>query len=669
MAAVVLFAGTTEGYELEQFLIRHRVSVCLCVATEYGTASARAGTEVRIRQGRLTAEEMTALLKEEDPVLVIDATHPYAEEATKNIQAAAQNCKKEYIRVIREKRVSLFSGWDQTDSSGSGPDMVYVKNTKEAAEYLYHTSGNVLVTTGSKELQEYTVIPDCEQRLYVRVLPVPDVIRRCNELGFTGKHVMAMQGPFSEEMNEVLLTNLSCRYLVTKESGDTGGFYDKLDAAARCDVTVVVIGRPAMEEGLTVIECRRLLIQRLDLQSVPRISVIGMGMGTAGNMTEDALHTIQKAELVIGSKRLTDAAALVSQHAVYNEYNSEKTAAYIREHPEYERIAVLLSGDVGFYSGARKLLSLLPEDTHVIPGVSTVQYFMARLRLPWEDASLVSAHGRDADLIGSIDRNRKVFALLSGAEDVRDLAEKLVRYGMEDVILHIGENLSYPDEKIVSGKAADLTSYEGGRLCALCAVNPKAGPADRFYGFPDDWFVRGDVPMTKSEVRAVCLSKLRLAEDSVCYDIGAGTGSVSVEMARLVSGGRVFSVEKNEEAVRLLEENKIRFRTDNMQIIRGEAPEILEELPAPTHAFIGGSSGNLEAIIETLLKKNSNLRMVIPCVTLETLTEWKKILEKYPLKDTEIVQICVQKARKAGRYHLMQSENPVFILSCSGESI
>ena len=133
MAAVVLFAGTTEGYELEQFLIRHRVPVCLCVATEYGTASARAGTEVRIRQGRLTAEEMTALLKEEDPVLVIDATHPYAEEATKNIQAAAQNCKKEYIRVIREKRVSLFSGWDQTDSSGSGPDMVYVKNTKEAA--------------------------------------------------------------------------------------------------------------------------------------------------------------------------------------------------------------------------------------------------------------------------------------------------------------------------------------------------------------------------------------------------------------------------------------------------------------------------------------------------------------------------------------------------------
>ena len=175
--------------------------------------------------------------------------------------------------------------------------------------------------------------------------------------------------------------------------------------------------------------------------------------------------------------------------------------------------------------------------------------------------------------------------------------------------------------------------------------------------------------MTKSEVRSVCLSKLRLSEDSVCYDIGAGTGSVSVEMARLASRGMVFSVEKNEEAVRLLEENRIRFRTDNMQIIRGEAPGILEDLPAPTHAFIGGSSGNLEEIMETLLKKNPNLRMVIPCVTLETLTEWKTILEKYPLKDTEIVQICVQKARKAGRYHLMQSENPVYILSCSGEII
>ena len=665
MAEVVLFAGTTEGYELEQFLIRHNVNVCLCVATEYGMTSARHGESVQIRQGRLTAEEMTALMKEEDPVLVIDATHPYAQEVTKNIRTAAQNCGKESVRVIREARDSVL-GEPGTDLSGREPDRVYVKSTREAAVYLKDTTGNVLVTTGSKELQEYTLIPDYAKRLYVRVIPSVDGIRRCNELGFSGKHVMAMQGPFSEEMNEILLTELSCRYLVTKDSGDAGGFYDKLNAAQRCGVTTVVIGRPAMEEGLTTMECRKLLTERLQLKSTPRISVIGAGMGMAATMTEDALHEIWQAELVIGSKRLTDSVSDPRIHTVYNEYDSEKIAAYIQEHPEYETIAILLSGDVGFYSGARKLLPLLPENTRVIPGISTVQYLMARLRLSWDDAVLCSIHGRATDLVGLIDRNQKVFALLSGAGDIRLLADKLLEYGMDSVMLHVGENLSSPEERICCGSPADMAQYEGGKLCALCAVNPNAKPEDRFYGLPDDAFIRGKVPMTKSEVRSVCLSKLRLRKDSVCYDIGAGTGSVSVEMARLAVDGRVYSVEKKEEAVQLLRENKKRFRTDNLEIISGEAPDALESLPAPSHAFIGGSSGSLSGIIELLLQKNPEIRIVITCITLETLTECTQILKEKDFQDTEIVQVGVTKAREAENYHLMQSENPVWIISFSG---
>ena len=172
--------------------------------------------------------------------------------------------------------------------------------------------------------------------------------------------------------------------------------------------------------------------------------------------------------------------------------------------------------------------------------------------------------------------------------------------------------------------------------------------------------------LTKSEVRSVCLSKLRLRKDSVCYDIGAGTGSVSVEMARLAVDGRVYSVEKKEEAVQLLRENKKRFRTDNLEIISGEAPEALESLPAPSHAFIGGSSGSLSAIIELLLQKNPEIRIVITCITLETLTECTQILKEKDFQDTEIVQVGVTKAREAGNYHLMQSENPVWIISFSG---
>lgn len=133
--------------------------------------------------------------------------------------------------------------------------------------------------------------------------------------------------------------------------------------------------------------------------------------------------------------------------------------------------------------------------------------------------------------------------------------------------------------------------------------------------------------MTKEEVRCVSLSKLRLQEDSICYDVGAGTGSVSVEMALRADQGQVFAVEKKDDAVALLYENKQRFAADNLEIIKGEAPEALKELPVPTHAFIGGSSGNLKEIVALLLEKNRDVRIVINCITLETISEALEVLK------------------------------------------
>ena len=169
--------------------------------------------------------------------------------------------------------------------------------------------------------------------------------------------------------------------------------------------------------------------------------------------------------------------------------------------------------------------------------------------------------------------------------------------------------------------------------------------------------------MTKSEVRSISLSKLQLTEDAVVYDVGAGTGSVSIEIALQAAEGEVYAIEKKEDALALLKENKQKFAVDNLEIIPGMAPEAMMELEVPTHAFIGGSSGNMDAIIKLLLEKNPEVRIVINCITLETVTEAMEAIRKFDLKDVDIVQLGVARSKSVGRYHMMMGEKPIYIIS------
>jgi len=196
--------------------------------------------------------------------------------------------------------------------------------------------------------------------------------------------------------------------------------------------------------------------------------------------------------------------------------------------------------------------------------------------------------------------------------------------------------------------------------------NDSAGDAVVTHGMPDQVFLRDKAPMTKEEIRSISLSKLRLQEASVVYDIGAGTGSVSIEIAKMSSQGSVYAIEKNPEAAALLYQNKQKFAVDHLTIIEGLAPEACENLPVLTHAFIGGSSGNLKEIMQMLLKKNSNVRIVINCITLETVAEALDCLKTLPVTDTDIVQIAAGKAKEIGAYHMMMGQNPIYIISCQG---
>ena len=657
---VLLFGGTTEGRELAARLAERGQRTILCVATDYGRevldSALRANPCLDVRVKRMDGEEIARLILEQKPGLVVDATHPYAEQVTRNVREACEKTGRECLRCLRPG-----SGREEAQRG-----VVRVPSVEASVEWLSARDGNILVTTGSKELHHFAR-PGLAERCYPRVLPMADSLERCLTLGFPPKNIICMQGPFSKEMNRAMIEQLNCKYLVTKMSGATGGYQEKLDAALETGCTPIVVGRPLVEEGISLAACRRMLCKKFSLHPSREISLVGIGVGSEKLMTLEAQQVLKEAELIIGARRMVEAAAYEGQDTCM-EYDSDKICSYIEEHPEYEKTAVVLSGDVGFYSGARKLLEKLSgHHVRVVCGISSLVYFMGKIGRSWDDAFITSAHGRNANLAAAVRTHEKVFAILGSRDGVSVLAGKLMDYGMEHVRLFVGEQLSYEQEKIISGYPKDFISYTGDALSVVYAENKAFVPYPATHGIRDEEFVRDKVPMTKEEVRTVSLAKLGLLSDSVCWDVGAGTGSVSVEMALRAARGRVYAIEKKSLAAELLQKNKMKFAAENLIVVEGEAPEVLEDLEAPTHAFIGGSSGNMKAIMELLLRKNPRVRIVINCIAMESVAEALRCLKELPVTDTDVVQLSVGRAKKAGPYHMMMGENPITIISCTGD--
>lgn len=188
-------------------------------------------------------------------------------------------------------------------------------------------------------------------------------------------------------------------------------------------------------------------------------------------------------------------------------------------------------------------------------------------------------------------------------------------------------------------------------------------------GIPDERFNRGEVPMTKEEVRTVTLSKARLKADSIIYDIGAGTGSIAIEAATLSKEGKVYAIEKNIVGVDLIKQNARAFGVANIEVIKGLAPEALKDLPAPDRVIIGGSGGNLEgiiALIDRILKPGG--RIVINAIVLETLCTALNCFKEMDY-EIEITQVSVVKAGKISELHMMQAQNPVYVIAAERRPI
>lgn len=306
-------------------------------------------------------------------------------------------------------------------------------------------------------------------------------------------------------------------------------------------------------------------------------------------------------------------------------------------------------------------LEALGVRARVLPGLSSIQLLAAALGRPWQGWNLVSAHGRTCDPVAECMQGRPTFFLTGGSEDPATLCAQLAAEGFGDVQGVVGQCLGTPEEKLFRGSVKELAAGRFNSLSVLLVEAAEVLPR-RAPGLPDEAFERGDVPMTKQEVRAAVLAKLAVRPGDILWDVGAGTGSVSVELALAAPRGRVYAVECRPEGCALIKANREKFRTRNLVLVEGLAPDALSDLPAPDAVFIGGSKGSLAAIVDAALDKNPDARICVSAIALETLSAAVAALTAKG-RTVQVSQIAVSRAKAVGGLHLMMAQNPIYLIT------
>lgn len=396
------------------------------------------------------------------------------------------------------------------------------------------------------------------------------------------------------------------------------------------------------------------------------IYVIGAGIEGQEGFSRRALELVSQTNLLIGGTR---------QLALFPDFSGETMTIGSNLAPIVECLeknmdsaVVLASGDPLFFGIGRYLLRNLPDaDLEFIPNVSSAQYAFAKIREPWDDAVFVSAHGRG--MKGAVDQivaHDKIAILTDEVNTPRGIARELIERGRDGYTAYLCENLGTAEEAITHTDLKGLCDIPAAPLNVLILIKEYeaggdgAGPC---LGIPDDDFATVKKLITREEVRAVSLAKLRLRQDMILWDIGAGSGSVSIEADHLMPNGRVFAVERNPQCLAYLKENMQKFNSRNVTLVEEEAPLCLDDLPDPDRVFIGGSGGYLWKILAAADSRlSTGGRIVLNAVTLDTLTSATEFFENANY-ELEVTTVNISRTRPLTDYKMFEAFNPVFVLA------
>ena len=428
--------------------------------------------------------------------------------------------------------------------------------------------------------------------------------------------------------------------------------------------------------------------------ALSKIYIIGIGYKP---IEKKARAIILGSNIILASGRLFDAFMMYDEFEAVKDKvkvinKVDQTMDFIRAEMADHRIpsqiiTLLASGDPMFFGIGRRAVNEFGKDTvEIIPDLSCIQLAFSKIKETWDDALLMSLHGgpdpakrrrleyelKDLPLL--LSKHSKIAILTDRENNPTSIARHIVSSAYFDqrpaaLKIYVCEKLGYADEELKEGTPQDIAAMSFSEPNVVIIQNidiPKKNEKnsvkqDICFGLTEREILHSRGLITKDEVRAVVIHKLRLPHYGVLWDVGAGSGSVSVEVSRVQPGLRVFSVEKDEEQQKNITENKLRFNATNIEVIKGSAPEVLKDLPPPDRVFIGGSGGNLEKIVSSIAGALSSGVVVITAVTLETLQSAIQLLQNKGF-DVDISEVSISRFKMtAGKQHI-RALNPVFVI-------
>ncbi len=403
--------------------------------------------------------------------------------------------------------------------------------------------------------------------------------------------------------------------------------------------------------------------------SYQKIVIIGINEDGISGLSKKAIEQIKLADVIVGGKRHINLVSEIlsqNQKIAYIGANLSSTLDEIESYiKEGKRIVVLNSGDPLFFGFAKNLFERFEKDIfEVIPNLSSLQLAFARIKETWDDAKIISIHSKAfslEDFFWDIVENEKIFFLTSGKDDPKKIAEFLEKNNISVKKFFVLENLGGENERVLELNIKDVSKHEFSPLNVVIILKDKEERTFHI-GEEDENFISKDGLITKSEIRAIVLSKLRLKKNSIVWDIGGGSGSVSIECALIAKKGKVYCIEKRKDLIYIIKENAEKFKAKNLVIVHGEAPEILENLEEPDSVFIGGGGEKIEDIIGECLKRKKLKTLVANFVVPSHFIRAKEFLEKKGF-NPECLFINVMKLKKIDRFEKFEEKTNLFLLS------
>lgn len=626
MSRVMLFAGLNECISLCERL--SKLDVIIDVYAEKLEGNYPEESNIYIHTGeKLTKDYIKAEYDKFEPDVVIDGVH------------IADVTIHEYIKevVVSKKYIKLKEVKENLD-------VAYCKTMDDVITMVNRTRSNVYFTTGIKDIEKFSNIVDSRKRVFLDLPKGNSYLRLAAANGVSLSRINDILDYTEEELIGIINDN-SIKYIIASDDESLARLKMMYQASKVTNIIMVIVS--ASDGSLDVDE----VVNRVKaIDAVKQVYIIGAGVGNPKNMTIEACEAIDKCEVILGSEDLIKGIGIKNKELHYA-YSAREIENFVSSH-YYNRLAVITQGDVCLLNGIAEFIkNLKGYEVRIVQGVSSISYLAARLGIDWTNC--VAVDSRTDNVLKAVAENKGVFVFTDG--DTNDVLNLLKNNGFENVAACVAERLSFDDEKITTGYVYEVANGDYDSLTVMYFENVGYGKASSLVS--DDSLIKGSLPMLNKNLRAVLMRDLDLRANEVIYDIGAGCGAMTVEMALLSDKSRIYSIDNDELALDLVERNCNMYTINNVRAITGDALTVIKDLPKADAVLVENYYGDTVDLIRRIAFEN-RVRAVVVTSSFDTAYKLIDLMHKNYFDEIELKQINITEGENFGKgTNLVPAEN------------